>query len=153
VTDEHDTDTDTDTDHAQLLARHGLRGHVVVLTCHRIEHEQALHERLRREHPRLGLATVYRALASLADAGVLDRLHHAHGHGHGQGQGSTCFRFCAPGHHHHLTCRGCHAVVELRDCDLDGWASGVAGRHGFTAVEHSVELEGLCAECSTRERD
>jgi Fur family ferric uptake transcriptional regulator len=102
---------------------------------------QALHERLRRTNPTLGMATVYRTLNALADTGVLDRLHH-------EGT-STCFRYCAPGHHHHLTCRSCHAVVELRDCDLAGWAQHVAAAHGFAAAEHSVELSGICAACRT----
>lgn len=134
---------------AAMLAGHGLRvteQRLVVLGAMLIERNdvtaQSLHERLRLEHPRLGLATVYRTLASLADAGVLDRLHHSHG--------VACYRFCEPGHHHHLTCRSCHAVVELRDCDLGGWASRVGSQHGFHSIEHSVELEGLCGRCADK---
>lgn len=133
---------------ADIIAAHGLRvteQRVVVLDAMRAEHNdvtaQSLHERLRPAHPRLGLATVYRTLNALADAGVLDQLHH--------GAEGSCFRYCAPGHHHHLTCTVCHRVVELRDCDLGSWAQGIADAHGFADVEHQVELRGTCAECRT----
>lgn len=101
---------------------------------------QSLHERLRARHPKLGLATVYRTLGSLAEAGVLDTLQHGHG---------ICYRWCAPGHHHHLTCRRCHAVVELRECDVDDWATRMGATHDFTDVQHTVELTGLCARCAS----
>ena len=88
------------------------------------------------------LASQARSSAADFRAGVLDRLHH-------EGT-STCYRYCAPGHHHHLTCRSCHAVVELRDCDLAPWAQHVAAAHGFAAAQHSVELSGICAACTAR---
>lgn len=133
---------------AELLATHGIRvtgQRVTVLDA--MLHEpndvtaQVLHDRLHAHHPTLGIATVYRTLNALADAGVLDRLHHAHG--------STCFRYCGPGHHHHLTCRQCHAVVELRECELGAWAAEIGARHGFTGVQHAVELEGTCEACAS----
>jgi Fur family ferric uptake transcriptional regulator len=99
---------------------------------------QALHERLGREQPAIGLATVYRTLTALEQAGVIDALQHGHG---------TCWRFCAPGHHHHLTCVSCHRVVELHDCEVGDWADRIATEHGFSGVQHLVELSGTCAAC------
>jgi Fur family transcriptional regulator, ferric uptake regulator len=99
---------------------------------------QSLHEELRRGGSGLGLATVYRALAALADAGIIDAMQHGHG---------TCWRKCAPGHHHHLTCERCHAVVEVRDCEVGEWAGRVAASHGFSDVRHVVELRGTCERC------
>lgn len=136
---------------AALLASHQLRvteQRIIVLDAMMHERNdvtaQALYARLRTQHPKLGLATVYRTLATLADAGVLDRLHHD--------DSGTCYRYCEPGHHHHLVCRTCHAVVELRDCDLDTWATRVGRKHGFKNVEHAVELEGTCGQCSLTRR-
>lgn len=100
---------------------------------------QALHERLRGEHPSLGLATVYRTLGALVEAGVLDAMQHGHG---------TCYRLCAPGHHHHLTCVKCHRVVEVRECTVGEWAEDVGRSNGFSDVRHTVELTGLCATCA-----
>ena len=128
------------------LQRHGLRSttqRVLVLAELMARAgdvtAQSLHEELRAEHPTLGLATVYRTLGSLEQAGVLDALQHGHG---------TCYRWCAPGHHHHLTCSRCHRVVEVHDCDVAPWADRVARAHGFTEVRHQVELVGTCAACA-----
>ena len=140
-------DRATSNDAGDVLAQRGLRvtgQRIVVLEAMMAEpHDitaQALHERLRPLHPQLGMATVYRTLNALADAGVLDRLHHD--------GASTCFRYCTPGHHHHLTCRSCHAVVELHDCDLAPWVARMAGAHGYVHALHSVELSGICAACA-----
>lgn len=100
---------------------------------------QGLHDELQRSHPGIGLATVYRTLGALADAGVIDAMQHGHG---------TCYRRCAPGHHHHLTCTRCHRVVELHDCEVGDWAERMAAASGFQQVEHRVELSGICGPCA-----
>jgi Fur family ferric uptake transcriptional regulator len=98
-----------------------------------------IYERLRRRGTNIGLATVYRTLTILHEHGAVDTLaHHA---------GELCYRLCAEVHHHHLVCTGCHRVVELRDCDLEPWVKRSAGKHGFTATDHQVEIVGLCADC------
>jgi Fur family ferric uptake transcriptional regulator len=90
----------------------------------------------------VGLATVYRNLQRLADAGDADTLRRQNG--------EVAFLLCGGGHHHHLTCRECGHVEQVRDCRLDDWANGVAGAHGFSEVEHHAELVGLCAACSRK---
>jgi Fur family ferric uptake transcriptional regulator len=97
---------------------------------------QELHARL---GGRVGLATVYRNLQRLADDGVVDAMRRSNG--------EAAFRMCEAGHHHHLTCRECGRVEEVRDCGLDRWASEVGRAHGFVGVQHQAELTGLCAGC------
>ncbi len=100
---------------------------------------QELHDRLRARGPAPGLATVYRTLTRLSDAGVVDTLTHH--------QGELCYRLCGDDHHHHFVCSSCHGVVELDDCRIEPWLDDLAGRHGFTVTGHHVELEGVCAGC------
>lgn len=100
---------------------------------------QAIHARLARRRRPIGLATVYRALGDLADAGLIDALPH--------GRGETHYRLCGEGHHHHLVCSRCHRVVEVTNCDLQGWLDRVASETGFTVTEHTLEITGLCASC------
>jgi Fur family ferric uptake transcriptional regulator len=130
----------------ELLERHGVRA-----TPRRLEvleelarepddvTAQELWARLRDRDSRAGLATVYRTLALLSAAGVVDVLSH-----HG---GEQCYRLCGEEHHHHLVCEGCHRVVEVEECGLGDWLDGVARRHGFVATGHRVEIAGLCADC------
>ncbi len=101
---------------------------------------QQIHERLRAGGAAIGLATVYRSLALLSEHGVVDVLAHR--------PGEACYRLCGGGHHHHLVCTSCHRVVELHDCSLDDWLSGVASAHGFAVTGHEVEVSGICSECS-----
>ena len=100
---------------------------------------QALWSRLREHDSRTGLATVYRTLALLSEAGVVDVLSH-----HG---GEQCYRLCGDEHHHHLLCERCHRVVEVQECGLDEWVAAAAKQHGFVATDHRVEIVGLCADC------
>jgi len=99
-------------------------------------------QELHAELDGVGLATVYRNLQRLADAGDADTLR--------RDNGEVAFLICGHGHHHHLTCRECGRVEQVRDCRLDEWARDVAAGHGFSQVEHRAELVGLCAACSSR---
>ena len=90
----------------------------------------------------VGLATVYRNLQRLADSGDADTLRRENG--------EVAFLICGRGHHHHLTCRECGRVEQVRDCRLDEWAGRVAREYGFTEVEHRAELVGRCSSCATR---
>jgi Fur family ferric uptake transcriptional regulator len=90
----------------------------------------------------VGLATVYRNLQRLADEGDADTLR--------RDNGEVAFLLCGRGHHHHLTCRLCGRVEQVRDCRLDDWARDVAAGHGFSEVEHHAELYGVCAPCSRK---
>lgn len=101
---------------------------------------QDLHDLLRRRGERVGLTTVYRTLQALAEAGEVDVLRTA--------DGEALYRRCSRRHHHHLVCRGCGRTVEVQGPEVERWADAVAGRHGFTAVAHTLELSGLCPECS-----
>jgi Fur family ferric uptake transcriptional regulator len=132
----------------ELLRRKDVRPtrqRVAVLRELADEHDdataQALWQRMReRGDQTIGLATVYRTLSLLHEHGVIDALAH-----HG---GERCFRLCTDAHHHHLVCERCHHVVEIADCDLEGWAAAVARKHGFVASEHHVEIDGICARCA-----
>ena len=100
---------------------------------------QELHERLRHQGDQVGLATVYRSLQALSDAGELDQLRTT--------DGDTAYRRCSSGHHHHLVCRSCGRTVEVEGPAVEHWADRVALAHGFTHVSHTLEIFGVCQEC------
>jgi Fur family ferric uptake transcriptional regulator len=132
-------------DYSQLLAERGLRPtrqRVAVLGALASRDDataQQIHALLADGKKNVGLATVYRTLKSLSESGVVDTLNHR--------RGETCYRLCGEGHHHHLTCSGCHRVVELGDCELDPWLGDLAAEHGFTLEAHTVEVTGVCPTC------
>jgi Fur family ferric uptake transcriptional regulator len=102
---------------------------------------QDLHAELRRRGEGVGLTTIYRHLQMLADAGEVDTLHSA--------DGETGWRLCGSrGHHHHLVCRGCGRTVEIEGRAVERWARRVAAAAGFTDVDHTFEVFGMCAGCA-----
>lgn len=105
---------------------------------------QTLHASLRDAGSAVGLATVYRALADLAEEGEADSLHQ---------DGESLYRACTSGrHHHHLICRECGSTVEIAADPIEEWARKVAAEHGFTEPQHVVDVFGRCPDCA-RNRD
>jgi len=96
---------------------------------------------VRREMPTLSLATVYKALDTLAAIGAVRPVSRLGARG----------RWDANlGPHHHLICTGCSAVRDVTEPTLDAAsepARRAAARHGFAADGHAVEIFGRCARC------
>lgn len=87
----------------------------------------------------VGLATVYRTLTALADAGAVDVLRNE--------DGEATYRRCSDHHHHHLVCRACGATVEVEGPAVERWAQSIAAEHGYADVAHTLEVFGTCARC------
>lgn len=105
---------------------------------------QDIHEVLRAADQRVGMATVYRNLQSLADAGMVDTVT--------DDDGATLYRHCEQHHHHHLICRRCLRAVEIDAPAVEQWIGRTAADHGFVEVAHTVEVFGVCPECAREER-
>lgn len=103
---------------------------------------QQVFAELQANGPKVGLATVYRALQAMADAHEVDIVRTP--------DGEAAYRVCTPGHHHHLVCRECQFTVEIAAQFVEDWANSVAREHGFTDAGHELEVYGLCSTCSAR---
>lgn len=102
---------------------------------------QEIHEVIAEGGDKVGLATVYRTLAALAEAGVVDVLRTE--------EGEAVYRRCAAtGHHHHLVCRECGATVEVEGPAVEAWTAAIGREHGYTAISHDLELFGTCPRCA-----
>jgi Fur family ferric uptake transcriptional regulator len=102
---------------------------------------QQLYGLIRGQGSRIGLATVYRTLQSLVDAGEVDTLR--------TDGGEAVYRRCSTGHHHHLICRHCRRTVEVDSVAVERWARRIAEQNGFAEVEHVLEVFGTCADCAS----
>lgn len=118
--------------------RRALRDHLA--SSNAFASAQQVYDDLRATGDRVGLATVYRTLQAMAEAGEVDTLR--------TDDGEVLFRKCGPSHHHHLVCRTCGLTVEVDGPSVERWASEAAEDNGFTKVTHVVELFGLCPACS-----
>lgn len=102
---------------------------------------QQVHDDLRSRGDKVGLATVYRNLQAMAEAGEVDVLRHD--------DGEMLFRKCGEVHHHHLVCRSCGLTIEIVIPAVERWTAKAGVDNGFVDVEHSIELFGLCASCAS----
>jgi Fur family ferric uptake transcriptional regulator len=98
-----------------------------VLSRHRLPvSAQHIHAELHEQGEGIGLTTVYRALTSMATAGLVHTFSQA---------GEIVYRLCGPAKHHHLICRTCGLVIERVEEDVMA---------GFRAEE----VYGICAACT-----
>lgn len=99
----------------------------------------ALYERIRREHPNIGLTTIYRTLEILADSGFICRVH--------VGGVSRKYIASPPQHHHHLICSGCGTVIDFTGCELGELEERLLKETGFKIESHLLEIFGHCRDC------
>jgi Fur family ferric uptake transcriptional regulator len=87
----------------------------------------------------IGLATVYRVLGQLEQAGILTRSTFE--------AGKAVFEVNEGTHHDHLICIACGAVDEFHDRAIERRQLAVAAEHGYELQDHSLALYGLCPKC------
>jgi Fur family ferric uptake transcriptional regulator len=100
---------------------------------------QEIHDLITTQGESVGLATVYRTLGTLADAGEVDMLRTE--------DGEAIWRRCSETHHHHLVCRGCGATIEVEGPTVEAWTRSIAEEHGFADISHTLEIFGTCRAC------
>ena len=100
---------------------------------------QEIHDLISQQGDSVGLATVYRTLSALAEAGEVDMLRTE--------DGEAIYRRCSDSHHHHLVCRGCGRTVEVEGPAVERWTRAIATEHGFADVSHTLEIVGTCPDC------
>jgi Fur family ferric uptake transcriptional regulator len=103
---------------------------------------QEIFDSLRRAQRPVGIASVYRALETLADLRLLKRID--------AGDGVARYEPAQPDgdHHHHLVCRDCGKVEAFSDARLERAIDKIADGLGYAVEEHEVVLTGACAECA-----
>ncbi|MEV5593892.1 Fur family transcriptional regulator [Streptomyces sp. NPDC052496] len=112
----------------------------VLTTCQDFVSAQELHVRLVTADVPVGLSTVYRTLHDLERAGQVDVVRDE--------AGERLYRpRPADGHRHYLICRRCGRSRPLDSDVVERWAERVGAESGYSAVEHTVELSGICGHC------
>lgn len=106
---------------------------------------EELHEAVRKDGHNIGLATIYRTLNLLADAGLAEQKSF--------GEGRFVYEINTPGmHHDHLICLGCGLVIEFENDEIEKLQDKVAAVHGFKLVSHRLDLFGHCPNCQAKTR-
>jgi Fur family ferric uptake transcriptional regulator len=104
-----------------------------------------LYLKLRKKHPGIGYATVYRTLKLFFECGIAEARNF--GDGQTRYESTTCEE-----HHDHLICKECGAIIEFEDPRIEQLQEQVARDHGFAIVSHRLEIFGLCVKCQNKGR-
>jgi Fur family ferric uptake transcriptional regulator len=131
----------------EYLSGQGLRSttqrdHILQVFVGAGQHLSAeeLYLRVKKNHPGIGYATVYRTLKLLADAGLADERRFE--------DGFTRYEYKASNSHHdHLICTKCGTILEFENERIEALQQDVARKNRFQVQSHKLELYGLCAAC------
>lgn len=96
---------------------------------------EAIHLAVRQQLPHISLATVYKAVDSLVDVGLVNRIQ----------RGASSARYDSGVEDHaHCRCLGCDGVW---DAARDALPQGDPTPEAFEVVHVNVEFVGYCADC------
>jgi Fe2+ or Zn2+ uptake regulation protein len=88
--------------------------------------------------PKVSLATVYKNLEALIEAGVASKLNY--------GDGSARYDIRTD-HHHHLRCLECGRMWDLEATENSEWLKAIKPAPGFKVSDYRLELLGTCQAC------
>lgn len=124
---------------SQGLKRSGPRLKVAELILAEGGHLDAreIVDRVRRKHPGIGQATVYRTLKTLCDAEMLKE-------SLTDDKGRVVYEHFGEEHHDHIVCLDCGEIFEFHSEAIEKAQSQVLGELGFTQVRHRHVIYANC---------
>jgi Fur family ferric uptake transcriptional regulator len=85
-------------------------------------------------------ATVFRFISLMEKKRLVERVAWV--------DGSTRHEIRSGDHHHHyLICRQCQKVEPVDQCVVKKLENQIVTERGYTAVDHSLQLSGICPSC------
>lgn len=105
---------------------------------------EEIYEMVKPRLPRISLATIYRNLDALEEAGLVLKLQ-AKNNGKARYDGDTK-------KHCHLVCKSCGKVIDVFDCNVKINSDEIKQK-GFFVISDHLELPGLCKKCNPNSND
>ena len=94
-----------------------------------------LYQRSVKLDPKISIATIYRTVRLLEEAGLLDR--------HDFGDGRSRYEQASDDHHDHLVDVQSGAIIEFHDEEVEELQRQIAARLGYSLIGHRMELYGV----------
>ena len=130
----------------QLLRSHGVRltdeRRLIIRRAVKFLHftAEGLVNDVHRIDPSVARGTVYRTLALLHEAGVVEK----HDFRYGPPNYEVTF---AKAHHDHLMCVRCGEIIEFQEPRIEALQDAVVKRFNYRLLSHTHKLYGLCHRC------
>lgn len=100
---------------------------------------EEIYLQIRARYPRMNISTVYRTLELLAELSLVTRTD--------MGDGRVRYHGIDKGHHHHLVCQGCGAIIDLDESALSSLKDTLLRDYKFFADLKHLAIFGRCANC------
>lgn len=91
-------------------------------------------------YPRINISTVYRTLELLKQLGLIYEID--------LGGGRVGYHPEGKGHHHHLICRECGAIIDVNESVLFSVKAILLQAFNFNADLKHLAITGLCENCN-----
>ena len=91
-------------------------------------------------YPQVNISTVYRTLELLKKLGLVTETDF--------GEGRVRYHPAGKGHHHHLVCQDCGAIIDLDETVLAPLKSDLLREYGFSADLRHLAIFGRCVNCN-----
>jgi len=88
----------------------------------------------------IGIATIYRGLTALEDAGLIEAMHLGD---------KKRYERSDKSHHDHLVCRICGSIEEFFDAQIEQRQHHVCKQYEFDMDGHQLLIFGTCKACLT----
>ncbi len=92
------------------------------------------------KYPQVNISTVYRTLELLKRLGLVTETD--------LGGGRVRYHSAEKGHHHHLVCQECGAIIDLDESVLSSLKDTLLRDYKFIADLRHVAIFGHCVDCS-----
>lgn len=101
---------------------------------------EKLMEVIKEENPdsNIGIATVYRNLRKLADAGIIKRIEGLEDAEHFDHNTHT---------HYHFICNKCKKVFDIDEDIANGIIEKTTQKTGFAITDYDIVFKGICKNC------
>ena len=101
---------------------------------------EEIYSRVVAKYPHVNISTVYRTLELLKRLGLVTETD--------MGEGRVRYHPVEKGHHHHLVCQQCGAIIVLDESLLSSLKSALLREYKFIADLRHLAIFGRCVNCS-----
>jgi Fur family transcriptional regulator, ferric uptake regulator len=118
------------------------RNHILSIMVNEKRHRtiEEIYAITKKENGDIGIATVYRTVRLLCDAGIAREIH--------MDRDVTRYEIITDeSHHDHLICVTCGRFVEVESDIIEKEQLRIAQSRGFELTNHSLIMYGICTEC------
>lgn len=100
---------------------------------------EEIHSQAHARYPYMNISTVYRTLDLLKEQGLVAESD--------LGGGRFLYHPLGKAYHHHLVCRKCGKVQDIKVSALNDLRREIKDRYGFNAVFDHIAIFGTCKSC------